>query len=127
MPGLSAARNGAWCGRMPSSPSVVTAMTSSALPSKTTSVGVTRLNGNELATSHTFGVFAHFVDRTGVEERALGQIVDLAFEDFFERCDRLGELDVFAGPPGELLGDEKRLREEALDAPRSRDGDLVIL
>src|SRR5215469_2505164 len=100
---------------MPSSPSVVTAMTSSALPSKTTSVGVTSLKGKELATSHTFGVFAHFVDRAGVEERTLGQIVDLAFEDLFERCDGLAELDVFSGPSGELLGNEKRLREEALD------------
>src|SRR5580700_306342 len=127
IPGRKAAKNGAWCGSMPSSPSVVTAMTSSASPSKTTCVGVTSLNAIVLGTCHPFGVLADLVDSPGVEERGLRQIVDLPFEDLLERSDRLRKLHVLAGPARELFGDEERLREESLNAARAPHGNLIVL
>ncbi len=42
-------------------------------------------------------------------------------------ADRVLELDVLARRARELLGDEVRLRQEALDAPRPRDDDLVLV
>ena len=51
----------------------------------------------------------------------------LAVDDRAERADRVLELHVLAGRPGELLGDEVRLREEALDASRAGDDDLVLV
>src|SRR5579863_5299986 len=101
---------------MPSSPSVVTAMTSSASPEKTTSLGEMSLNGIAFAMAglrrraHLFGGFLHFVDRAGVEECGFGQVVDFAVEDLLERGDRLGKLDVLSRTARELLGNEERLR-----------------
>src|ERR1700733_12854785 len=115
---------------MPSSPSVVTAMTSSAAPSKTICVGVTSLNGSVRecsATRHPFGVLADFVDRAGVEEGALRQVVHFAFEDLFERSDRLRKLHVLTDPARELLCHEERLRAEPLDGTRSRHRALIVL
>ena len=51
----------------------------------------------------------------------------LALDDLLEALDRVLEPDVLARRPGELLGDEVRLREEALDAPRPVDGQLVLV
>src|SRR5579884_632031 len=128
-PGLSALRNGAWCARMPSSPSVVTAITSSAWPSKTTFVGVMSLNGIADMSDRCaefLGRGFDVVDAAGVEEGLLRNVIDFAVEDLFERRDRVRELDVLAGSPGELLRDEKRQREHALHAARARDRNLVV-
>src|ERR1700694_4780947 len=66
-----------------------------------------------------------FVDRPLEEERALGHLVVLAVDDLLEAADRLGDRHVGAGRPGELLGDEERLREEALDLARALHRQLV--
>ena len=51
----------------------------------------------------------------------------LAVDDLLEAADRLGDRDVLPGRAGELLGDEERLREEALDAARPADDELVLV
>src|SRR5215217_9371768 len=68
-----------------------------------------------------------FLDRPDHVEGLLGQIVVLALDDLAEAPDRVLELDVAAFLAGELLGDEVRLREEALDAARPRDRELVLV
>ena len=54
-------------------------------------------------------------------------MVPLAFEDFFEATDSILDADIAAFAAGEDFGDEHRLREEALDPARSRNGLLVLL
>src|SRR3712207_6107184 len=49
-------------------------------------------------------------------EGLLGQLVVPALDDLLERADRVLQLDELALEAGELLGDEERLREEALDS-----------
>ena len=51
----------------------------------------------------------------------------LALDDRVEAGDRVLELDVLAGRARELLGDEVRLREEALDLAGARDDELVLV
>jgi hypothetical protein len=51
----------------------------------------------------------------------------LAFDDLLEGPDRLVEVDELAFEAGELLGDEERLREEALEASGPADDDFVFL
>ena len=72
-------------------------------------------------------VGADVVEGTGQEERLLGQVVDLAFEDLLERGDRVPDRHVGAGPAGEDLGHVERLAVEDLQAPRPGDRGLVLL
>ena len=51
----------------------------------------------------------------------------LALEDLDEALDRLLERHVLAGRPRELLGDEVRLRQEALDPARTTNDQLVFV
>src|SRR6185503_4114012 len=67
-----------------------------------------------------------FLDRTHHVERGLGQRVVLAFEDLLERTHRVLALHELARRARERFGDEERLRQEALDAARARDGLLVL-
>src|SRR5947209_914422 len=67
------------------------------------------------------------VDGALQQERGLRDVVVLALEDLLEAPDRLGDRHVDAGGPGELLGDVERLREEALDAARAADDELVLV
>src|SRR2546430_1736061 len=60
-------------------------------------------------------------------EGLLRQVVVLPLEDLAEAADRLFQGHVLAGPVGEDLGDEERLREETLDLARPRDQHLVVL
>src|SRR5215217_5704179 len=60
-------------------------------------------------------------------ERLLGQFVVLAFDDLLEGANRLVELDELAFETCELLGNEERLGEEALEPPGPTDYDLVLL
>src|SRR5271156_6753084 len=122
-------------GRMPNSPSGPIAETSAASPSKTMPVGVTSLNGNVaaifqipelLAARQAFGLFARVFNSADEVEGLLGQVVAFAVEDFGEAAHGVLALDVLAGLVGERLRDEHRLRQEALDAARARDGDLVV-
>ena len=64
------------------------------------------------------------VDGADHVEGLLRQGVVLALEDLLEAADGLGDRDVLAGRAGELLGDEERLGEEALDAAGAGDGAL---
>src|SRR5271168_5096634 len=122
-------------GRMPNSPSGPIAETSAASPSKTMPVGVTSRNGNVaaifqipelLAAGQAFGLFARVFNGADEVEGLLGQVVAFAVEDFGEAAHGVLALDVLAGLIGERLGDEHRLRQEALDAARARDGNLVV-
>src|SRR5918995_2224515 len=67
------------------------------------------------------------LDRPDHVERLLGQLVVLAVEDLLEAFDRVLELHILAGCPRELLRDEVRLREEALDLARALDDELVLV
>jgi len=51
----------------------------------------------------------------------------LAVDDLLEAADRLGDRDVLSRRAGECLGDEERLRQEALDAARPADDQLVLV
>jgi hypothetical protein len=51
----------------------------------------------------------------------------LAFDDLLESAHRVGNLHVLSFEAGELLRDEERLRQEALDLARARNGQLVRL
>src|SRR3954469_180213 len=61
------------------------------------------------------------VDRADHVEGLLGEVVVLAVEDLGEAGDRLLERHELARLARERLGDEHRLREEALDLPRALD------
>ena len=50
-----------------------------------------------------------------------------ALENLLERAERVRDFHVLPGRRGELLGDEERLREEPLQAPRARDDRLVLV
>src|SRR5436305_544426 len=64
-------------------------------------------------------LFDGHLDRPDHVERLLRKVVVLAVDDLLEALDRVLELHVLAGRAGELLGDEVRLREEALDLART--------
>ena len=73
------------------------------------------------------GLLDHILDGALQVERLLRKIVVLAFGDFLEAADGVGELDVLALEAGELLGHVERLREELLDLAGARDGQLVFV
>ena len=66
-----------------------------------------------------FGVLPHLVDGPLHVERLLGDVVVLALDDLLEAAHRVLARHEHTGRSGELLGDEERLREEALDAARA--------
>src|SRR5918997_444588 len=60
-------------------------------------------------------------------EGLLGKLIVPTLDDLLERADRVLKLDKLALEAGELLGDEERLREEALEPARPAHDDLVLL
>ena len=80
-----------------------------------------------LLAAHLAALLHGLVDRADHVERLLGEVVVLAVQDLAEAVDRVLELDVLAGRAGELLGDEVRLREEALDLAGPLDDELVLV
>src|SRR6185437_2044653 len=68
-----------------------------------------------------------FLDRALEEERALRDLVVLAFDDLLEAADRFRDRHVGAGGARELFGDEERLGEEALDLARALHRQLVLV
>src|SRR5438445_13347522 len=66
------------------------------------------------------------LDRADHVEGLLGQLVVEPFEDLVEAADRVLELHVLPGRAGELLGDEVRLRQEALDLARALHDEAVL-
>src|SRR5262245_28335098 len=134
-PAFSVATSGACRARTPISPAAPGTMTISASPSNAGPSGVTSATSNfgcESATSGGDGLglprlVDRVVDRADHVERRLREVVVLAVDDRAEAPDRVLELHVLPGGPRELLGDEVRLREEALDAAGPRDDDLVLV
>src|SRR6478735_5758687 len=67
------------------------------------------------------------VQSSDVEERLLGNVVELTLGDLVERLDGLGDLHVGPVLAGELLGHEEVLAQEPLHPPSPADGQLVLL
>src|SRR3954453_19716660 len=146
--------SGSCRGRMPISPTAVLAKTNSAVPDQTlrstatssTCISATRrhpLLSLGVARTARPGVvrpaaragslvvlllvLLDVVEVTAHLEGLLGVVVVFALRDLVERLDRVLDVDVRARLAGELLGRVHVLAEEALDAPRSGDGELVLL
>src|SRR5581483_4468033 len=135
-PALSVATSGACRASTPISPAWPGTTSISASPSNAGPSGVTRETEKRGWPSamrlrgglrHLLGLLDRLLDRPDHVEGGLGQVVVLAGDDLLEAGDRVLELDVLARRPRELLGDEVRLREEALDLARSRDDELVLV
>src|SRR4051812_40835857 len=75
---------------------------------------------------HPAGLLDRLLDRADHIERGFRHLVIFAGDDALEALDRVFEIDEHAGAAGEHLGDMERLRQEALDFARSRDGQLVL-
>ena len=73
------------------------------------------------------GAFAGFFEAADVEEGLLGQVVAPCRSQISSKLrERVGDLGVVALLAGELLGDEERLAEEALDLAGPADDELVL-
>src|SRR4051812_23179948 len=132
-PAFRSATRGAWRARTPISPAAPGTISISASPSKAEPSGVTRetssvaigcLGGRRLGLAPG-GDGLH--DRADHVEGLLAEVVVLAVEDLLEALDRVLELHVRPGPTRERLGDEHRLREEALDLAGALDDELVLV
>src|SRR6266516_2499621 len=141
-PAFSVATSGACRARTPISPAapgttIISASPSNAGPSGVTSetskrrLGSLRLLGLlrlfVAAAADSLCLLDRLLDRPDHVEGLLWQVVVLAVEDLGEALDRVLELHVLAGSAGELLGDEVRLREEALDLPCAGDDEPVLV
>src|SRR5690606_4409588 len=73
------------------------------------------------------GLAAGVLGAADVEERLLGQVVQLAVDQRLERLHRLLDRREDAGQAGEGLGHEHGLRKEPLDLAGPGDRDLVLL
>src|SRR5690242_17774106 len=69
----------------------------------------------------------HRLHTTDVEERLLGNVVELAVDQLLEALDRLRHGHVDALQAGEGLAHEERLRQEPLDLPGPGHDDAVLL
>src|SRR6266404_9023016 len=89
-------------------------------------------NGNVFSSAmmrlrfHLLGLGPGFLDDANHVERLFRQVVMLAFEDLTEAAHGIGDAYILAGNAGKLFGHEVRLREEALDLARPRDGEVVV-
>src|SRR3954452_2925561 len=142
--------SGAWFARTPMEPGVVRDESISISSSKTLPSGVRTSTWNlffAIVVLGALGVLGavlhlrllvlllvpapgrldHVVDRALQQEGALGDVVVLAVDDLLEGADRVLDGDVDTGRAGELLGDEERLREEALDLAGALHGQLVLV
>src|SRR6266567_9029726 len=72
-------------------------------------------------------LFERLLDRADHKESLFGHVVVLAFYDLLEPADGVLNLDELAFQARELHHDEEGLREEELDLPRPRHGDLVFV
>src|SRR5882762_7450183 len=73
-----------------------------------------------------FRLLERFLDRADHVEGLLGKRVALARDDHLEALDRVLQLHVLAFLAGEVPRHAERLREETLDFPGARDGELVF-
>src|SRR5262245_35093996 len=76
---------------------------------------------------HALGLLGGLLDGADVHERALGQVVPLAVAQLLEAADGVRQRRDLAGAVGERLGDDERLRQEALDAAGAGHHLLVLL
>src|SRR5579859_1986533 len=126
-PGLSVVSSGAWCGKMPISPSSPGATTMSTSPSNTgrswltisTRMGISALR-------ETLGLGHRVVDRAHVPEGLFRQVVVLAVQNLAERAHRLAQRHVDALQTGELLGRDERLAEELFHLARASHQHFVV-
>ena len=72
------------------------------------------------------GLGLHLVNVADVQERLLGKIVETTIDDGFEGLDRFGDRHVLTVKAGEDLGDEERLRQEALDLTGTRHREPIL-
>src|SRR5919109_5268908 len=142
-PAFSVATSGACRASTPISPAAPGTTIISASPSKAGPSGVTsetskrRLGSFGLllsllglllaAAADALRLLDRLLDRPDHVEGLLGQLVVLAVEDLGEALDRVLELHVLARRAGELLGDEVRLRQEALDLARPLNDQLLLV
>src|SRR5687768_6948395 len=126
-PTCSVASNGVCPGSTPKYPSAPGSCTSSTSSVTSARSGVTISSrsfvGNAMSgILHRLRFFHRFFDCPHQVERLLGQLVVLAFDDLVEALHRLGNLHILAFEPGELLRNEERLRQEALELAGARHG-----
>src|SRR5437879_35102 len=137
-PAFRSATSGAWRASTPISPAAPGTIRSSASPSNAAPSGVTteteKSGWSAISALRRDGLglerlrpLDRLLDRADHVERLLGQVVVLAVEDLGEAADRVLELHVLARRAGELLRDEVRLREVALDLAGARDDELVFV
>src|SRR5258708_2553347 len=130
--------SGAWFGRMPASPETVGTVTESTSASRARRSGVTisnlsiscyanaQLRDNASCILHTalprlgsrwhlLRLLSGLLDRADHVKRLLRHVVAFALENLAKAFDRIFDFYVLALETGELLTDEKRLREETLD------------
>src|SRR5690606_1177647 len=122
--------SGARPGRMPISPSKAGSETDFTSTARTSRSGVTTDRRKVPAIGsvlHPLGLGGRFLDRADVHERLVGQVIPLAVAQLLERADGVLALAVDPLEAGELLGDEERLRQKALDLARPADDQLVVL
>src|SRR5260370_19944369 len=122
--------SGARPGSTPSSPSYIGRATKSVDSSSTARSGVTMMHWRcrSLALAmellpfarQALGLLGRFLDAADPHELLLGQVVPLAVAQLLEAADGFGQRRHLAGPVGEGLGDDERLRQEALDPPCPR-------
>src|ERR1700738_3930767 len=121
-----------WLARKAISPSTARHTIISASPEKRVRVGVTSSNwvvamGRSALPFEVAGLLHDAVDAADIEERLLGDLVEIALDERFEGLDGLRHGDIESLDTGEDLGHEERLREEALDLAGARYGDAVVL
>src|SRR3954447_20201774 len=136
-PAFSVAISGACRASTPISPAAPGTMIISASPSYAGPSGVTSETENSLRSAiyaplgiragHLLRPLDRALDRPHHVEGLLGQLVVLALEDLREAADRVLELHVLARGPRELLGDEVRLRQEALNLAGARHRQAVFV
>src|SRR6478735_4943899 len=113
----------------PISPSTVLATTSDASPDQTSASAETRLTLSGMSAVLLLDarpLLFDVGDAADVEERLLGDVVEVALDDGVERLDGLLDRDRGALDAGELLRHVGVLREELLDTARTRHDDLVL-
>src|SRR5664279_4819695 len=131
VPMPSSPSSGAWPGRIPMYPSLpgtCTSLTGSRTNSRSgVATSRERVSAMALRLLQFRRFLQHFLDGSLHVECLLGQAVVLAFDNFAEALDGIGELDVLALEAGELLGHVERLGEELLDFARARHNQLVFV
>src|SRR4051812_47122412 len=117
---------------MPSSPASPGSTTNSASPEKMDSSALTTSTWMVLAIGWSDRLLERLrfldrlFDRAHHVESLLGQRVAFAVHDHLEALDRVLETHVLARGAGKVLRHGERLRQEPLDLPRTRDGQLVL-